>query len=61
METPMRPQHPSGKPIRSPKIGIRSIWRIPDKGSVLPRLQAEERQISAIGFTAEILARDDDE
>jgi hypothetical protein len=52
-------EHPSGKPIRRPKVGVRSIWRIPDKGSVIPRLQ-ERNSINAIGFTAKICADDDE-
>lgn len=56
-----RPKHPSGRPIREPKIGVRSIWRVPDRGPVIPRLQPEEPMVNAIGFTADICARDDEE
>jgi hypothetical protein len=56
-----RRRHPSGRPIREPKIGVRSIWRVPDRGPIIPRLQPEEPRASAIGFTADICARDDDD
>jgi hypothetical protein len=58
--TDRRPQHPSGKPIRYPKIGVRSIWRIPDTGPVTPGLQKKEGAY-AVGFTARILSDDGDE
>jgi hypothetical protein len=54
-------RHPSGRPIRTEHRVGRQIWRIPDKGSVIPRLQPEKREVSAIGFTADITAPDDDE
>jgi hypothetical protein len=56
-----RPQHLSGRPIRYPKIGVRSIWRIPDSGPVTPKLQPQEATANPIGFHAEICVRDDDE
>jgi len=52
----MREQKP--KPIRRPQVGVRSIWRIPDDGPVIPRLQKREGAM-AIGFTARI-AEDDE-
>lgn len=56
-----RPSHPSGRPIRSEqKIG-RPIWRIPDKGPVITRLQEPQSNTSAIGFVAHLTARDEDE
>lgn len=55
-----RPQHPSGKPIRKPVWGVKSIWRIPDRGSVIPRLQMPATA-NAIGFTARICSEDDDD
>lgn len=59
---PMRPKgraHPSGAPVRRDKIGVRSIWRVPDDGYVIPRLQPGRRETYAIGFTARICADDD--
>lgn len=47
-----RPSHPSGKPIRRDRVVGRPIWRIPDRGSVIPRLQTEPRT-EAIGFVTE--------
>jgi len=58
--TAKRP-HPSGKPIRREETRGRQIWRIPDKGPVIPRLQREPKDISAIGFTAKIVAQDDED
>jgi hypothetical protein len=55
-----RPQHPSGRPIRHRKIGVRSIWRIPDTGPVTPGLQQKEGAY-AVGFTARIGADEDDD
>jgi hypothetical protein len=55
-----RRPHPSGKPIRKGQYGVKSIWRIPDRGSVIPRLQ-QPATVNAIGFTARICAEDDDE
>ena len=56
-----RPQHPSGRPIRNSQWGVKSIYRIPDKGAVTPRLQPKEATANPIGFYAEICSRDDDE
>jgi hypothetical protein len=61
--TDRRPQHPSGRPIHQPKIGVRSIWRIPDTGPVTPGLQRQETA-NAIGFMADLVRPfppDDDE
>jgi hypothetical protein len=57
--TDRHPRHPSEKPIRTSKWGVKSIFRIPDDGSVIPRLR-EQVGARAIGFTARI-APDDDE
>jgi hypothetical protein len=47
-----RPQHPSGRPVRKEAKPVGSgRWNIPNKGSVLPRLQ-EQSKVSAIGFIA---------
>jgi hypothetical protein len=54
-----RPRHPSEKPVRYPKIGVCSIWRVPGDGPVIPRLQKPEG-VHAIGFTARICAEDDE-
>lgn len=56
-----RKRHPSGRPIRKDELRGRPIWRIPDKGPVIPRLQPKEKDITAIGFTARIVADDNDE
>jgi len=56
-----RHPHPSGKPIRREETRGPQIWRIPDKGPVIPRLQQERKDISAIGFTAKIAAQDDED
>lgn len=53
-------RHPSGRPVREEHVVGRPMWRIPDKGSVIPRLQDEKRDVSAIGFTAELIAHDDE-
>jgi hypothetical protein len=42
-------RHPSGKPIRrTERVGC-SLWRVPNDGPVIPRLQRQET--GAIGFT----------
>lgn len=53
-------KHPSGNPIREERVVGRSIWRIPDKGPVTPRLQDEKGNISAVGFTARLTSEDDE-
>jgi hypothetical protein len=53
--------HPSGRPIRREEVRGRQIWRIPDRGPVIPRLQQERKDISAIGFTAKIAPHDDED
>jgi hypothetical protein len=61
--TQRRPQHPSGRPIRRPHVGVSSIWRIPGSGPVTPGLQREE-PTNAIGFMADLVRpfpQDDDE
>ena len=52
-------KHPSGRPIKKTVVVGRPMWRIPDKGSVIPRLQDEKKEIQAIGFTAKIASDDD--
>jgi hypothetical protein len=52
--------HPSGRPVKDERVVGRQIWRIPDKGAVIPRLQDEKSSVSAIGFTAQIVADDDE-
>jgi hypothetical protein len=47
------------KPIRRPKVGVRSLWRVPDEGPIIPRLQKKEG-IQAIGFTAKLTSDDDE-
>lgn len=54
-------EHPSGRPVRRRQIGVRSIWRVPERGPVIPRLRPEEGSVNAIGFTARICARDEDD
>ena len=54
-----RPQHPSGRPIKEQKQGVKSIWRVPEDGYVIPRLR-DKGSINAIGFTARICADDED-
>jgi hypothetical protein len=53
-------KHPSGRPIRDERIIGRSIWRVPDKGYVTPRLQDEKSNITAIGFVADLTSKDDE-
>lgn len=55
-----RKPHPSGRPIRKDEVKGKSIWRIPDRGPVIPRLQADKVSTEAIGFTAHICAEDYD-
>lgn len=47
-----RPSHPSGKPIRRDRVVGPSVWRIPERGSVIPRLQSSEKT-EAIGFVTD--------
>lgn len=54
-----RKPHPSGRPIRKGQYGVKSIYRVPEDGPVIPRLR-EQRTAQAIGFTARICAEDDD-
>jgi hypothetical protein len=56
-----RPQHPSGKPIVRTRVVGRSIWRIPDKGPVIPRLQEPSVNTNAIGFLSTIAHTQEDE
>jgi len=58
----MLTKHPSGRPIRTPRVVGPSIWRIPERGPVIPRLQPEDRKTTAIGFHALIASelQDDD-
>jgi hypothetical protein len=52
--------HPSGRPIRRHEVKKHSIWRVPDRGPVIPRLQDEETSVEAIGFTANLISEDDE-
>lgn len=54
-------RHPSGRPVRNERVISRPIWRIPDKGLITPRLQEPQNNLSAIGFVAQLMAREDDE
>lgn len=56
----MKQAHPSGRPQRKERVVARPIWRLPDKGPVIPRLQEPTQNISAIGFTAKLCADDDE-
>lgn len=47
--TPKGTPHPSGRPIRPRIVKGKSIWRIPDTESNVPRLRRSER-VEAIGF-----------
>jgi hypothetical protein len=53
----MKHPHPSGRPIREREVKGRTIWRVPDHGPVIPRLQKENERIEAIGFTADLISR----
>lgn len=55
-----RKPHPSGRPIRKTEVKGKSIWRVPDRGAVIPRLRDEERRVEAIGFTARLTSEDYD-
>lgn len=55
----MPEKHPSGRPVKNTKVVGKSVWRIPDKGSVIPRLQDDKKEIQAIGFTAKIASDDE--
>ena len=55
----MADKHPSGRPIRNQRVVGKTIWRIPDKGSVIPRLQDDKKDVHAIGFTAQLVCDDD--
>jgi hypothetical protein len=57
--TEQRARHPSGKPIRQPKYGVTSRYRVPDDGPVTPRLRPKDGLSNPIGFRAEICVRDD--
>ena len=52
--------HPSGKPVRTSRVVGKTVWRIPDKGSVIPRLQDDKQNVNAIGFTAQLVSEDDE-
>lgn len=41
---------PSRRPVRKTIVKGKSVWRIPDVGPVIPRLQVPDKQTSAIGF-----------
>lgn len=45
-----RRSHPSGRPIIHHQVKGRSIWRVPDRGPITPRLQDERKDLSLIGF-----------
>lgn len=53
-----RRPHPSGRPIRKTEVKGKSIWRVPDRGSVIPRLRDEGKSVEAIGFTANLTSED---
>ena len=53
-----RKDHPSGRPIRKQQVKGRSIWRVPDRGPVIPRLQDDLNKVEAIGFTARLSSED---
>lgn len=55
-----RKANPSGRPIRKTEVKGRSIWRVPERGSVIPRLQDGKDKIEAIGFTARLASDDYD-
>lgn len=53
--------HPSGRPIRKDRTVGKPLWRIPDKGPVIPRLQPDYGRVSAIGFHVGQADPDEDE
>lgn len=57
----MKHPHPSGRPIRKQEVKGRTIWRVPDHGPAIPRLQKDNERTEAIGFTADLINRDDGE
>lgn len=56
----MKHPHPSGRPIRKREVKGRQIWRVPDHGPVIPRLQNDYERTEAIGFTANLVNEDDE-
>ncbi len=49
---------PSPRPIRKSEIKQRSIWHVPERGAVIPRLQDDNNKTEAIGFTARLTSDD---
>jgi hypothetical protein len=47
--------------MKNTRVVGRTIWRIPDKGPVIPRLRPEDARTNAVGFYAQLCAREDDE
>jgi hypothetical protein len=47
--------------MRNERIIGRPIWRVPDKGSVIPRRQEPTNNLNAVGFMAQLIAREDDD
>ncbi len=60
MGHPVRPAHPSGRPIRDRVVVGRQIWRIPDQGPVTPRLQ-DRVGANAVGFVHDFSAVNGDD
>lgn len=54
-------RHPSGRPVRNERVVGRPIWRVPDKGPITPRLQEPQGNLSAVGFLAQVSARENEE
>lgn len=54
----MTERRPSPRPIKKSEVKGRSIWRVPERGPVIPRLQDGKDRIEAIGFTAQLLSED---
>lgn len=55
-----RRPHPSGRPIRKNEVKGKSVWRVPDRGPVIPRLRPDDKPVEAIGFMARLTSEDFD-
>lgn len=57
----LRPQHPSGRPLRETRIKMLGYTRRPHDEPLSPGLRKQQQTTNAIGFTAQLSVDEQDD